>query len=208
MTKIKLYSMAYQDRSDRVRWLMEEIGLPYENIFLSTTPDWKISDPDYRLLNPMNRVPTIVDGNTTLYESAAICLYLADKYSYGKLAPTIDSPHRAQYLKWMASSVGTYEAVIARLFTHMKSDLEKFQTRDYAAQQAEFWKKELLPLLSRQEYLLPTGFSACDIMMAAIIGNHEAPGYEFVAKGHPALESYIDRLTKREAAKRAKVFGD
>lgn len=208
MNKIKLYSMAYQDRSDRVRWLMEEIGLPYENFFLSTTSDWKVSSPDYKSLNPMNRVPTIVDGSTTLYESGAICLYLADKYSYGKLAPTMDSPNRAQYLKWMVSSVASYEAVIARLFTHMKTDLEKFQTRDYAKIQAEIWKKELLPLLSRQEYLLSSGFSACDIMLAAIIGNHEAPGYEFVAKGHPVIESYIDRLTKREAAKRAKVFGE
>ncbi len=208
MTKIKLYSMAYQDRSDRVRWLMEEIGLPYENIFLSTTPDYKISDSDYKLINPMNRVPAIVDGTTTLYESGAICLYLADKYAYGKFSPVLDSPHRAQYLKWMVSSVGTYEAVIARLFTHMKTDLEKFQTREYAAHQASIWKKELLPLLSNQEYILPTGFSVCDIMMAAIIGNHEAPGYEFVAKGHPAIEAYIDRLTKREAAKRAKVFGE
>jgi glutathione S-transferase len=207
MTKIKLYSMAYQDRSDRVRWLMEEIGLPYENIFLPTTPDWKIDSPDYKTINPMNRVPTIVDGNTTLSESGAICLYLADKYAYGKLAPTMDSPHRAQYLKWMVSSVATYEAVIARLFTHMKTDLEKLQTRETAALQAEIWKKELLPLLSRQEYLLPTGLSACDIMMAAIIGNSEAPGYEFVALGHPAIENYIDRLTKREAALRAKVFG-
>lgn len=205
---IKLYAMAHQDRSDRVRWLLEEIGLPYENHFLPTTPDWKIDSAEYKLINPMNRVPAIVDGTTTLYESGAICMYLADKYSYGKLAPTIDSPHRAQYLKWMVSSVGTYEAAIARLFTHMKSDLEKWQTRDYAAAQAEIWKKELLPLLSRQDYLLPTGFSACDIMMGSIIGNSEAPGYEFVAKGHPTIERYIDRLTKRDAAIRAKVFGE
>jgi len=207
MNKIKLYSMAYQDRSDRVRWLMEEIGLPYENHFLKVNDNWKVIEEGYRDINPMNRVPTIVDGNVTLYESAAICMYLADKYSYGKLAPAIDSPYRPQYLKWMISSVGTYEAAIARLFTHTKTDLEKFQTRDYVASQAEIWKKELLPILNHQEYLLPTGFSTCDIMMAAIIGNHEAPGYEFVAKGHPAVEKYIERLAKRDACIRAKVYG-
>lgn len=205
---IKLYSMAYQDRSDRVRWLMEEIGLPYENIFLKTNENWKIIEPGYRDLNPMNRVPTIVDGQVTLYESAAICLYLADKYSYGKLAPTIDSPQRPLYLKWMVGSVGTYEAAIARLFTHTRTDLERFQTREYVAAQAEIWKKELLPTLAQQDYLLPTGFSACDIMMAAIIGNKDAPGYEFVAKGHPSIERYIERLEKRDACKRAKVFGE
>ena len=42
MNKIKLYSMAYQDRSDRVRWLMEEIGLPYENHFLKVNDSWKV----------------------------------------------------------------------------------------------------------------------------------------------------------------------
>ena len=208
MNKIKLYSMAYQDRSDRVRWLLEEIGLPYENHFLKTNDSWKIIEEGYKDINPMNRVPTIIDGNVTLYESAAICMYLADKYSYGKLAPTLDSPHRPQYLKWMISSVGTYEAAIARLFTHTKTDLEKFQTREYVATQAEIWKKELLPILTRQDYLLPTGFSACDIMMAAIIGNKEAPGYEFVAKGHSSIEKYIERLENRDACKRAKVYGE
>ena len=208
MKKIKLYSMAYQDRSDRVRWLLEEMGVPYENHFLKTNDSWKIIEPNYRDINPMNRVPSIVDGNVTLYESAAICMYLADKYSYGKLAPTLDSPHRPQYLKWMVSSVATYEAAIARLFTHTKTDLEKFQTKDYVLAQAEVWKKELLPLLTRQEYILPTGFSVCDIMMAAIIGNQDAPGYEFVAKGHPAIENYIKRLELRDACKRAKVFGE
>lgn len=207
MNKIKLFSMAYQDRSDRVRWLMEEIGLPYENHFLKVNDSWKIIEPGYRDINPMNRVPTIIDGNVKLNESAAICMYLADKYSYGKLAPTINSPHRPQYLKWMIGSVGTYEAAIARLFTHTKTDLEKFQTRDYVETQAEIWKKELLPILNQQDYLLPTGFSTCDIMMAAIIGNKEAPGFEFVAKGHPAIEKYIERLEKREACIRAKVFG-
>ncbi len=208
MNKIKLYSMAYQDRSDRVRWLLEEIGLPYENIFLKVNDNWKIIEPGYTDINPMNRVPTIVDANVTLYESAAICMYLADKYSYGKLSPTIDSPYRAQYLKWMVSSVATYEAVIARLFTHAKTDLEKFQSREYAQAQSEIWKKELLPILNQQEYLLPSGFSACDIIMAAIIGNHDAPGFEFVAKGHSSIEKYIERLAKREACIRAKVFGE
>lgn len=207
MNKIKLYSMAFQDRSDRVRWLLEEIGLPYENHLLKVNDNWKVIEEGYKDINPMNRVPTIVDGNVTLYESAAICMYLADKYSYGKLAPAIDSPTRPQYLKWMFSSVGTYEAAIARLFTHVKNDVEKIQTRDYVQSQAEIWKKELLPILSNQEYLLPTGFSTCDIMMAAIIGNKDAPGYEFVAKGHPTIEKYIERLEKRDACIRAKVYG-
>jgi len=200
--------MAYQDRSDRVRWLLEEIGLPYENIFLKVNENWKVIEPGYTDINPMNRVPTIIDGNLKLNESAAICMYLADKYSYGKLAPTLDSPNRPQYLKWMISSVATYEAVIARLFTHTKTDLEKYQSREYAENQAAIWKKELLPILNQQEYLLPSGFSACDIMMAAIIGNQDAPGFEFVAKGHPAIERYIERLSKREACIRAKVFGE
>ncbi len=199
---IHLYSMAYQDRSDRVRWLLEEMGVPYQNHFLKKSSG-DLDSESYRALNPMGRVPTIVDGGITLHESAAICLYLADRYAAGCLAPTVEQIDlRAQYLQWMVFSVGSLECVIARMFTHVATPEQKAETHRFVNEQCQIFKKVLLPLLSKQEYILSSGFSAADIMLGAVI-----PGaQEFLVDGEAPIEAYMQRLMARDAAIRARVF--
>lgn len=199
---IDLYCMGWQDRSDRVRWLLEEMQVPYTNHFLNKAAG-EMNTPEYRKLNPMGRVPTIVDGDLVLSESAAVCMYLADKYSYGKLAPKIENvKERAEYTKWMIFSVGTLECFIARMFTHMSNPQEIEETTKYVAEQSEIVKLVLNPILSKQDYILSSGFSAADIMLAAVI-----PGaHDYLVKNNPPIQNYMDRLTKRDAAVKAKVF--
>jgi glutathione S-transferase len=199
---IKLYCMAYQDRSDRVRWLLEEMSIPYTNYFLDKDAG-EMNTAEYRKLNPMGRVPTVIDGNQILFESAAICMSLADKYSSGVLAPKFeDTELRAEYTKWMIFSVGSLECVIARMFTHVSNAEETKTTHDYVKQQCDIFKLVLNPILSKQDYILATGFSAADIMLAAII-----PGaYDYLVKENPPIMAYMERLMKRDAAIKAKVF--
>lgn len=200
--KIDLYCMGWQDRSDRVRWLLEEMKVPYANHFLKKSAG-EMDTPEYRKLNPMGRVPTIVDGDIIMSESAAVCMYLADKYSYGILAPKMeDVKLRAEYTKWMIFSVGTLESFIARMFTHMNNLEEVNETTKYVSEQSEIVKLVLNPILSKQDYILSTGFSAADIMLAAVI-----PGaHEYLVKNNPPIQNYMDRLMKRDAAIKAKVF--
>ena len=191
-----------QDRSDRVRWLLEEMNTPYENKFLNKDRG-ELQTAEYLKLNPMGRVPTIVDGKTILFESSAICMYLADKYSYGKLAPKLDDPNRAEYLKWMIWSVGSLECVIARMFTHVNTPEETKVTHDFVKAQCDILTKAISPILSSQEYILSSGFSAADIMLGAIL-----PGaWDFIIKDNTPLEKYMDRLMNRASAKAAHVFG-
>lgn len=199
---IKLYAMAYQDRSDRVRWLLEEMKIPYTNIFLNKEKG-EMNTPEYRAINPMGRVPTVVDGNQILFESAAICMSLADTYSYGVLAPTMEQTElRAEYTKWMIFSVGSLECVVARMFTHMNSAEEEKTTREYVSAQSKMFLEVLNPILSKQDYILSSGFTVADIMLAAVI-----PGaHDYLVKDNPPLERYMDRLMKREAAITARVF--
>ena len=201
-TPIDLYSMAYQDRSDRVRWLLEEMNVSYTNKFLKKNQG-EMNTPEYRKLNPMGRVPTIVDDGLVLHESAAICLYLADKYSLGKLAPHYqDEKLRAEYTKWMVFSVASLECVIARMFTHMNTAEEESITRQFVSEQCEIMSQVLIPILSRQDYILSSGFSAADIMLGAVI-----PGAsEYLMDQHPSINQYMKRLMSREAAIKAKVF--
>lgn len=202
MKPIDLYAMAYQDRSDRVRWLLEEMGIPYTNHFLKKK-EGAMNTPEYRKLNPMGRVPTIVDGDIILHESAAICMYLADRYGNGKLAPKMDDIKlRAEYTKWMIFSVGTLECVIARMFTHMNTPEETKVTLEFVKEQSELFKLALNPILSKQDYILSTGFSAADIMLGAVI-----PGAaDFLMEENSPIKKYMDRLMARPSAIAAKVF--
>lgn len=200
--KIELYHFHMQDRSDRVRWLLEEMQIPFENKFLDINKG-ELKTPEYLKINPMGRVPTIIDGETVLFESGAICLYLADKYSYGKLAPKIEDKNRAEYLKWMVWSVGSLECVVARMFTHVSTEEEKAITHQFVKTQCEILSKPLIEVLSKQEYILSSGFSAADIMLGAIM-----PGaYDYLIKNNLVLEQYINRLMKRSMAIKAGVFG-
>lgn len=202
MKPIELYAMAYQDRSDRVRWLLEEMNIPYNNHFLKKK-DGELNTPEYRKINPMGRVPTIIDGDIILHESAGICLYLADRYSYGTLAPKMeDHKLRAEYMKWMVFSVGSLEAVVARMFTHLNTPEEAAVTYKYVKEQSEFFKMVLNPILEKQDYILESGFSAADIMLAAVI-----PGaHDYLVKGNPPLERYMERMKARPCAIKVKVF--
>lgn len=199
---IKIYAMAYQDRSDRVRWLLEELSLPYENVWLKKK-NGDLETPEYRALNPQGRTPTLVDGDLVLFESTALCLYLADTYGYGKFAPKMEDKRlRALYMQWMTWSTGSLECVVARMFTHVSTPDEKAQTHRFVEAQSEIFKRVLNPILSQQDYILPSGFSAADIMLASII-----PGAEdYLVRGNPPLEAYMQRLKSRDAAIRAKVF--
>lgn len=201
--KLQIYSMGYQDRSDRVRWLLEELQVPYENHFLSRKKG-ELNTPEYRTLNPMGRVPTIRDGDLVLHESVGIGLYLADRYQeMQKLAPDFQSPERALYYQWMVFSVGSLEAVVARMFTFDgKSDSEIDEIKMFVKSQCEIFKKVLNPILEKHDYILPSGFSAADIMLSAVI-----PGaWEYLVQDNSILEKYMKRLMNRPLAIKVKVF--
>lgn len=201
MHPIEIFCMANQDRSDRVRWLLEELGVSYKDTYLKRKSG-ELNSPEYRAINPTGRVPTIKDGDTILHESGAICLYLADKYSEKNLAPKLESPERAVYLQWMVWSVASLEAVVARMFTHVNTEEQKKETHQFVKEQCEILKLALLPVLENQDYILKSGFSAADIMLGAVI-----PGaWDYLVEPHPALKRYMERLMARPAAVKTKVF--
>lgn len=201
MQPVEIFCMANQDRSDRVRWLLEELQIPYIDTYLKKS-NGDLNSPKYRLLNPTGRVPTLRDGETVIHESGAICLYLADKYQHLSLAPRIDSPDRATYLQWMVWSVASLEAVIARMFTHVNTEEQKNETHHSVKEQCEILKLALIPVLEKNEFILGKNFSAADIMLGAII-----PGaWDFLVEPNPPIKRYMEMLMKRPAAIKIKVF--
>ena len=89
--------------------LLREIGAPFELAFLDRERgDHKA--PGYLKLNPMGRVPTLVDGDLVLFESAAICLHLAETHPQAGLAPAAGAPERARFLQWLMYLTNTVQA--------------------------------------------------------------------------------------------------
>ena len=86
-------------RSANVVWMLEELGVDYTLKHVSLAAG-EHKTPEFLALNPMGKLPLLVDGDVVVTESAAIGLYLADRYGYGTLAPTVDDPARGAYLRW------------------------------------------------------------------------------------------------------------
>lgn len=95
---IRLYHHPFT-RAANVVWMLEEIGRPYALEYVDLQAGAQRT-PDFLAKNPMGKLPTLVDGDVVLSESAAIGMYLADRYALGELAPAPDDPARAPYLRW------------------------------------------------------------------------------------------------------------
>ena len=113
---MKLY-YAPQTRAVRPRWLLEEIGAPYTLVRLDMSKG-EHKTPEYVKIHPHGAVPALVDGDVTMFESAAICAYLADKFPEKRLAPPVGSPARATYYQWIIYSMATLSSRPCCRYSH------------------------------------------------------------------------------------------
>jgi glutathione S-transferase len=94
-------------RSQRVLWLLEELGLPYEIKHYQRDKKTMLAPPELRAVHPLGKSPVITDGALTLAESGAIVEYLAETYGDGKLAPKPGTPEYRRYRYWMHYAEGS-----------------------------------------------------------------------------------------------------
>jgi glutathione S-transferase len=122
---LTLYHAA-QSRSVRPRWLLEELGVPYEVKRLSLSAG-EHKKPEYLKLNPNGQVPTLVDGDLALFESGAICQYLTDKFPEKGFAPPVGTPDRGRYYQWIHYAMSGIEPPAVTIFMHtiMKPEAER-----------------------------------------------------------------------------------
>ena len=94
-------------RSQRVLWLLEELGVPYEIKCYERDPNTMLAPPELRAVHPLGKSPVITDDGQTLAESGAIIEYLVDKYGQGRFAPAVGTPERLRYTYWMHYAEGS-----------------------------------------------------------------------------------------------------
>src|SRR5262245_26094394 len=97
-----------RSRTFIARWMLGELGLDYRFEALDLRKGEQ-KRPEYLAINPMGKVPALRDGDTVVSETVAICLYLADRYGYGTLAPRIEEPARGAYLRWSVFATSVLE---------------------------------------------------------------------------------------------------
>ena len=198
---MKLY-YAPQTRAVRPRWLLEEIGAPYTLVRLDMSKG-EHKMPEYVKIHPHGAVPALVDGDVTMFESAAICAYLADKFAEKRLAPPVGSPARGPYYQWLIYSMATLEPPVLQVFSHTVM-LPEAERSAAAAEEGRAKFGQIADVLTQalegKSFLLGEQFSAADVMIGSTLIWGQMLG---LLNDYPVLAAYVGRLAGRPAFQRA-----
>jgi glutathione S-transferase len=197
---IRLY-YAPRTRAVRVRWLLEELGLPYE---LERVTFRAPSGGFFAQATPSGKVPVIEDEGVAISESGAILEYIVDRYGGGRLAPSVDSTARGLYLQWLHFAEGTASVPVSTILWHTlyKGDAEQFPTvLADARDRAHSTLMVVERALAASDYLPGPDFSAADIQLHFTIAVARVLG--ILEDRYPKLQTYLSRLESRPAFQRA-----
>jgi glutathione S-transferase len=195
MAKLTLYH-AVPSRSMVTRWMLEEIGEPYD-IRLLHLAAGEQQAPAYRSINPMGKVPALQHGDTVITESAAICTYLADEFPHAGLNVPVGDPRRGVYLKWLFFGPTCIEpAITDKAFPRVE------QPRRGALGYGDF--DTVMDVVAKAvepgPYLLGEHFTAADVVIGS--GLRWGMTFDLLPK-RPEFVSYVGRLEQRPALQRA-----
>jgi glutathione S-transferase len=200
-------------RSQRVLWLLEELGLPYEIVRYQRQADMR-APKDLRAIHPLGKSPVITDGGKTIAESGAIVEYIVGTYGDGRLVPAPDTPERLRYTYWLHYAEGSAmpllllkllfnimpkraPALLRPVVRKVSSQALTTLVNPQLKQHMSFWESEL----TKSEWFAGDAFTAADIQMSFPLEAAAARGG--LEQGHPAAMAFLDRIHARPAYQRA-----
>jgi glutathione S-transferase len=177
-------------RSSRVLWLLAEIDAPCELVKLAT--EERRSDA-HRVRHPLGRVPALeLDDGTVMFESAAICLQLADLHPEAGLTAPLGSSERALVYQWVLFAMTELEAPLFRWIREVADDVADPPSRERFADAAF----ALQAALQGRAWLLGDRFTVADVMCASVLGGAHSRG---LLTEWPGLQAYVERGEARPA---------
>jgi glutathione S-transferase len=184
--------------------LLEELGVPYALKLVDRSVQAHKS-PAYLKLNPNGLIPVLIDGNLVLYETAAICLHLADTHPATNLAPALGSTERAHFYKWLMWLTNTLQAALILYFYPERwadDAAGAAQVKAHAEQKIGAMLDQLDAQLAAhgRPWLLGSAFSAVD-SYALMLGRWTR-GFARPARSLPHLGPYLQRVLQRAAVQR------
>jgi glutathione S-transferase len=183
------------------RWMLEEVGQPYETVLLDYGTTMKA--PAYLAVNPMGKVPAIKHGETIVTECAAVCAYLADAFPEAHLAPPPGHADRGPYYRWLFFGAGPVEAAASNKGLGVEVPPEKRGMVGYGSLEAVM--DALERAVGGKQFLAGDRFSAADLYVASQLGWLTHFG---ILEKRPAFEAYMGPHLARPAAVRARKIDD
>ena len=197
---MKVY-FAPRSRAVRTVWLLEEIGKPYELVRFELGQK-EMRSPDYTKINPNGRVPTLIDGDTTITESTAIAQYLCAKYA-PQLAPNPNAANFATYLQWLHYAEGMIMPPINNYVVETILLPPERRNEEIAKRSLKLLNRTLAAVethMAGREFLADE-FTIADTITGHAIVVSRRLGADFSES--PNLSAYADRLESGEAFKKA-----
>jgi glutathione S-transferase len=200
-------------RSQRVLWLLEELGVPYEVKRYERDAQTMLAPPELLAIHPLGKSPVITDGGKTIAETGAIVEYLVETYGQGRLIPAAGTPERLRYTYWLHYAEGSamtplllklvFTALPARapglLKGLVKAIASKAQSGFVDPQlktHIDYWDAEL----GKDAWFAGPDFTAADIMMSFPL---EAGAARAGAGSRPRVKAFLDRIHARPAYRKA-----
>jgi glutathione S-transferase len=204
-------------RSERILWLLEELGLPYEVVRHYRDPETRLAQADLLAVHPLGKAPVVVDEGRTLAETGAIVEYITGQYGAGRLVPPPGSEEKLRYTFWLHFAEGSaMPPSVMKLVFSMLPKSVPFWIKPFAtligkgmqdrfidptlARQMDFMETEL----SRSGWFAGSEFTAADIMMSFPLETAKARG---ALGAHPRLTAWLDAIHARPAYQAALARG-
>lgn len=187
-----------QVRDHRVRWVLKEVGWPYQVRLLDTEMQ---RHPSYRTEQPFGQVPTMSeDGRAVMFETGAIVIDVASRS--GLLLPA-DPDDRSRTICWVFAALNSIEPFFANLAEvdfFMTEKVDKERRRPHVLQMIESRLQQLEAALGSRDYLIGNEFTVADMMVASVM---KIIGHTDIVSDYPAVEGHRDRCFARRAYREA-----
>lgn len=180
-----------QTRSSRAVWMLEEAGVEYDIEEVDIRSPKRNDGPEFLAASPMGKVPALVDGEVRMSESAAICLYVADRYSSGTLAPAIDDPARGKFLYWLMYTGAVIEPAMSEKINKIEPNHGRNGWGDFASMITT-----LEMGVGEQQWIGGDQFTAADVMLGSSVNFLQM--FEMLPNA-PRLAAYCERCRERPA---------
>ena len=196
---MKLY-WCPQTRSTRALWMLEEAGVAYEFERVDIQNPERRNTEEFLEASPMGKVPALVDGEVRMSESAAICLYVGDRYGPGTLAPAIDDPARGEFLYWLMYTPAVIEPSMSEKFNGVEPNRHRSGWGDF-----ELMIETLERGIADRRWILGDTFTAADVMLGSSVVFMRM--FDMLPASE-VLSAYADLCLARPAYQRAIEIND
>ena len=192
---MKLY-WAPQTRSSRAVWMLEEAGVDYSIETVAIRDPDRADTDEFRAASPMGKVPALADGDVLMAESAAICIYVADRYATGRLAPLPDDAQRGKFLYWTLYTPAVIEPAMGEKFSGAEPNRVSSGWGDF-----DLMIETLTAGLADREWILGNNFSAADVMLGSSVSFMRQFG---MLPASATLDAYADRCEQRPGFRKSR----